>query len=163
MIGNSWVILNYFLMVWVFYKILKNSYKFCLALAIVFTLGSMATFGFIYDYKEANFFTSVFSTISFIALSLVTYFQLLQKPSERLLLQPVFWIATSFFIYYSLLLLRNVFDSYLIFELNISSEAYTAINIINLFANISKNFILFYALVLIDKGYPDTLKPARAA
>jgi hypothetical protein len=100
--------------------------------------------------------------VTFIIASISVYFQLLKTPTKKLSQVPIFWIATAFFIYYSLVLLLSIFDNFLIFDQRISIEAYRIIHFINLMANIAKNFILFYALVLIDKGYPDSLNPAKA-
>jgi len=120
------------------------------------------SFGFIFDFSESNIFIRTFANASFIFLSLLVFLHLLKNPSGSLRKYPVFWIATAYFIYNSILMLHGLFNNYLIFDLKISSEAYRIVAIINLFANITKNFILFYALVLIDKGFPDTLKPAKA-
>ncbi|MEQ8907090.1 MAG: hypothetical protein RIC88_17390 [Ekhidna sp.] len=115
-----------------------------------------------FDYSESNTFVSTFSNVTLVYLSLIAYYELLKKPSVNLSKHPIFWIVTSLFIYNSVLLLISIFDNYLVFGLNIKAESYAAVSIINLSANIAKNFILFYALVLIDKGYPNTLKPVKA-
>ncbi len=157
-IGNIWILLNYFIMIWTFNEILSQKKKLSIILCLVFSIGSILTFGFYYSFLEGNIFTTLWSNVSFITLSLIVYFQLLQKPGQNLFKLPVFWISTSFFVYNSLVLLQSIFRDYLIFDLQISKEAYAVINFINLIANISKNYILFYALVMIGKGFGDSLK-----
>ncbi|WP_370088373.1 hypothetical protein [Ekhidna sp.] len=162
-IGNCWLIINFFLVLWTFKKVINIPKTLLTGLVAGFVLGASISFIFFYSFTESNTFVFLWSNISFIILSLYLHFQLLKRPGEKLKYHPVFWIATSFFVYYSMLFLQNIFNNYLVFDLQISSEAYTIVWIINLIANVGKNFILFYALVLIDKGYPDTLKPAEAA
>lgn len=160
-IGNIWIIVNYLLMIWLFRKILVESSKTILRpLAAVFITGTSVSF-FFFKITEANTFISLYSDLSFIFLSLLTYLQLLRNPSHKLTIQPIFWIATSFFVHSSLILLQSVFDNYLIFDQNITPEGYVIIHIINLVANTTKNFILFYALVLINRGFPDKIEAAK--
>lgn len=161
-INNIWVILNYSLMVWLFGLFLDTSRKTTIYLLVTFFLGTILSF-FYYSFLEPNTAIYLLSNLCFIALSLFTYFKLLQNPEQQLVNHPIFWTVTAFFIYYSLWLLQVVFNNYLIFDQMISSQAYDVIHIINLFANICKNFILFYVMVLIGKGYPATLKSAKVA
>ncbi|MEO9482891.1 MAG: hypothetical protein ABJG47_05570 [Ekhidna sp.] len=109
-----------------------------------------------YSLYDSNTVIRLISNVAFIILSLLTFYELLRKPEIKLKKSPVFWIVTAIFIHSCLTLLRNVFLQYLVFDLEASKEIVSWIWLINLIANISKNFILFYAIVLIDKGYPDT-------
>ena len=156
-VGNLWIITNYFLMMWLFKKILTSqSSKTVLVLTVLFTIGSLVSLYF-YTLTEANTFINVYSTSSFIIVSLIAYLELLKNPSSRLIKQPIFWIATAFFVHNSLILLQSIFENYLIFDQQITKEAYRVIQIINLIANTTKNYVLFYALVLIYKGFPDSI------
>ncbi|MEP1034072.1 hypothetical protein [Ekhidna sp.] len=141
-------------MIWLFSQILDHrSSRIIQVLTSCFIVGTVISF-FYFQITEANTFLSLSSDLSYILLSLIVYLQLLKYPSQKLTTHPVFWIATSFFVHSSLILLQSVFDNYLIFDQKISSNAYQIIYGINLLANISKNFILFYSLMLISKGYP---------
>ncbi len=160
-IGNCWIIGNFFLMLWLFSQILSSSAKRIIQILLtVFSVGTIISL-FYFKINEANTFISLFCDLSYIFLALLTYLQLLKNPSQKLVTQPIFWIATSFFVHSSLILLQSVFDNYLIFDQNITQEGYIIIYIINLSANITKNFILFYALVLISKGFPDKILNAQ--
>ncbi|WP_421763764.1 hypothetical protein [Ekhidna sp.] len=160
-IGNSWVILNYFLSIFLFSKILADRNLLLKIYAGLFTVGTALSLTLAYDYAESNTFINVYSNITLISLSLLGYFELLKNPKVKLSKQPIFWIVTSFFIYNSVLILVSVFNNYLIFDLKISSDAYAMVSIINLSANILKNLLLFYSLVLIDKGFSPNLNPAE--
>ncbi|WP_425389658.1 hypothetical protein [Ekhidna sp.] len=162
-IGNIWLIANYFAMLWLFSEVLDIRKSLYLILGSVFATGGIISFGLWYTFLEFNTFTLVWSNITFIFLSLIAYFQLLRKPNIVLAKQPVFWISTSFFVYYCLIFLQSIFNNYLIFDLVISDSGYTAINMINHIANISKNFVLFYALILLHKGFPGSLKSLHPA
>ncbi|SNS45952.1 hypothetical protein SAMN05421640_0237 [Ekhidna lutea] len=161
-VSNSWYIANFIVSLILFQHLLKSR-KFLISLLItVFFIGSILSFTYFFKLTESNTFIRLFSNSTFIFLSLAFYLELLKKPDGRLRKHPYFWIASSFFIYNSVLLLQSLFKNFLIFDLQISKAAYAWILFISLSANITKNFILFYALVLIDKGYPDTLKPKSA-
>ncbi len=154
-IGNSWYIVNYVITAFLFKEILKKHSRLIIGLLGLFILGTIVSFIFFYEFTESNVFIRLFSNASFIAFSLLVYFELLKSPSLQLTKLPLFWVVTSLFIYNSLLLLQGIFNNYLIFDLKIST--FNLIPIIKLIGNIVKNFILFYALALIDKGYPDSL------
>lgn len=156
-IGNIWIIANYFLMILLFRKILAHqNFKILVLLPIIFIIGTSISF-FYFKLSEANTFLSLYADISYILLALLTYLQLLKYPSIKLVTHPIFWIVTSFFVHSSLILLQGIFENYLIFDQEISKDAYVFIYGINLIANISKNLILFYALVLIHRGFPDKI------
>ena len=161
-IGNVWYLINFFVASWLFYKLLPNEKKLILALNIVFYLGALISFGFYYSFEDSNSFIKVSTSLVFTFLSLRLYFGLLKRPSGSLRSNAIFWTANAFFIFSSVTLLKNLFLQYLVFDLEITKNALSVILVINLLANISKNFILFYALVLIDKGFPDSLKPTPA-
>lgn len=159
-INNIWLIFNYFLMLWLFKKILPSSINILKLLSVVFACAAVVSF-WIYSFLEPNTVLYLISDLSFVFLSLITYYELLRNPSGQLKSQPIFWMVTSFFVFHSIILLQSIFDNYLIFDQEISKTAYRIIHIINLLANTTKNFILFYTLILIDKGHPDTIKPVK--
>ena len=161
-IGNIWYIVNFILSVYLFALLIPNNRKLLFGLLSFFSLGTIISYATIYSLLDSNSFVKVATSITFTFLSLKVYFDLLKSPSGLLSKNPVFWIATAYLLFSSVTLLRNLFLQFLVFELEISKETSATIFIIYLLANISKNFILFYALVLIDKGYPDTLKRAKA-
>lgn len=70
---------------------------------------------------------------------------------------PVFYALTAFFIYYALTFLKWLFLQYLVFELEIGSKQFFPINMVTLFANTTKNYILFFAMVLLHKGVYDPI------
>lgn len=78
---------------------------------------------------------------------------LVSDKTERLRSSPLFWFVTANFLYSGLTILLHVFRQYLIFDANISAEDYAYVSIINMAANISKNFMIFYVLVLLGKGF----------
>ena len=85
---------------------------------------------------------------------------LLKRPKGELLKMPVFYALAAFFIYYALTFLKRLFMNYLVFELEISASEFFPISMVNLFANTSKNYTLFYVLVLLEKGvYDPVLNP----
>jgi len=157
-IGNSWHILNYILSITLFYSIFDERKKILIFLLVLFSIGTMVSFVYFFDFSESNTFIRTYPNITLIFLSLLIFLELLKRPNQRLQNHPLFWIATSFFVYNSLLLLQGIFKNYLVFDLKISSEGYAYVEFINLLANISKNVILFYIIILIDKGYPSILK-----
>lgn len=161
-IANLWYILNYFLVIWLFYKLLPSKKgKLIYILGGLFVVLGFISFSF-YSLFDSNTIIRLASNVAFVILSLLTFYELLKKPAVKLKKAPVFWIVTAIFIHSCLTLLRNIFLQYLVFDMEASKEIVTWIWLINLIANISKNFILFYALVLIDKGYPDSTKPITA-
>lgn len=160
-ITNSWYILNFCVVCSLFYSVLPVRRKLIISILAFFLVGSLITFLSTYSYLESNTFVRVSSNVFIIFLSLLSYFELINHPTGRLKNNPLFWLTTALFAHSCLVLLRNLFLQYLVFDLSISKELFDSISIINLLANITKNFILFYALVLLDKGYPNTLKPAK--
>lgn len=160
-IANFWYIGNYLLVLWLFLKILPPRNNFWIYfLILVFAIACPVSFVY-YSIFDSNTVIRLLSNIAFILLSLLTFFELLKKPEISLKKTPVFWIVTGLFIHSCLTLLRNIFLQYLVFDLNASKEVVSWIWLINLAANIFKNFILFYALVLISKGFPDKIQYAK--
>ena len=160
-VSNGWYVANFVLTI-VLFNMLLSKRKVLIIISIIFLIGSVVSFGMFYTFTEPNTFIRIYSNVSFVLLALTYFLELLRNPSSILSKHPYFWISTALFIYNSIVLLQSLFKNYLIFDLQISKEGYAWILFISLFANITKNFIFFYALVLIDKGYPDTLKTAKA-
>lgn len=160
-IGNIWYILNYFICSWLFLKLLPSSSKLIWFFLVAFVIGTSMSF-FYYSLEDSNSFIKVYSSSIFTFLSLRLYFSLLKNPSGRLRSNTVFWIANALFIFSTVTLLRNLFLQYLVFDLEISKGAFALIMAINLFANISKNLILFYSLTLINRS-PDSVEPINSS
>lgn len=160
-VGNIYVILDFFLVVALFQALLGRR-KIFLFGTILFVIGAIGSFSLFYGFNESNTFTRVYSNLFITIGSLLVYLELLKNPSLQLKKLPSFWITTSLFVYSSVVLLIALFNNYLIFDLKISSEGYAVIGIINLAANTGKNIIFFYALVLIDKGYPTVLNTTNS-
>jgi len=159
-IGNIWYLINFLLSCYLFGMMVKKRKMFFSVLAIIFSIGSIVTFLFFFRLSESNTFIRLFSNVSLILFSLMAYFELLKNPNKKLKKQPSFWISTAFFLSNSLILLQNVFNNYLIFDLKISESAVLSIYVIKLCANIFMNFSLFYVLVLLDKEPSPQLKKA---
>lgn len=151
-IGNIWYIVNFALISWLF-LLLLNLRKTILIASFGFFIITAVSFIYFYSFTDSNSIIKVTSSLWFSYLSLVALFGLLKNPTGQLRNNPVFWIATGIFIYSSVTLLRNLFLQYLVFELNIELQAFYALATINLLSNSIKNLILFYSLILIDKGF----------
>ncbi len=159
---NVWHFTNCLLVTYLFYKAIPFGKKLISAIMIGFILITIASFAFVYSFSESNTVVWTFSNLIVIGLSVRTYFSLLKNPSVKLKVFPVFWMTTAVFIFSSVTLLIFLFQHYLVFDLNISKVGFKSILLIINLANISKNFILFYAIILIDKGHPASLKPVNA-
>ena len=148
-ISNSWHVLNYFLISWLFLKLIPERKLIISVLFFAFLVGASISFVSFYSFFESNTFVKVFSGISCLILSIISYFQLLKHSGQPLKTSHLFWITTSVFLYSSLTLFTHLFSNYLIFGLEVTKEGFAYVALINLTANISKNFILFYAIVLL--------------
>ncbi|GAB4250207.1 MAG: hypothetical protein Tsb0034_29470 [Ekhidna sp.] len=152
-IGNSWLLLNFGIVSWLFGKLLPERRLVIIVSGVLFFVGATVSFGWFFSFLEFNTFIGVYSCINFTILSVFLYLRILNDKKTQLKTMPEFWIANAFFFYSSLTLFRSLFTQFAVFDLEISKELHSAISIINLTANIAKNFILFYALILIDKGF----------
>ncbi|MEQ8907091.1 hypothetical protein [Ekhidna sp.] len=155
--SNWWVIVNYGLMSWFFVRVLPRLKKVITVLAIIFALTAIISFGFFMTFLESNTITWVFSSAVFLTLSILGFKEILNKPKGELLKMPVFYALTALFTYYALTFLKGLFMQYLVFELEITSSQLFPVNMVNLFANTSKNYILFFAMVLLHKGVYDPI------
>lgn len=151
-ISNVWYIVNYFLVIWLGFRMLSNHKRIISFLLITFVIGGLVSFYF-YPLNESNTFIRVFSSITLIIIPLFFYLDLLKKPSGSLYKLPMFWISTSLFIYGCITLLKNLFTQLLVFDLEITANAFYGVAIVNLLANICKNLLLFYSLVLIRPNH----------
>jgi hypothetical protein len=159
-ISNTWFIVNYFLLIYLFLKLIPERKTLLTATLGAFLAGTAITFIFYYTFLESNTFIRVFTSISITLICLIIYLEILENsPANNLFQYPVFWIVTALFIYSSATLLKNIFDQYLIFEKSISTEAYRLIFPINLGFNILKNLMLAYAIWLAGKGGITYIKP----
>lgn len=158
---NLWHIANFYLLAWLFSQILPEKRKLVLASIATFTILVVSSFSLGYSFWESNTFVWVTSNVIFILFPLFGFMELLKHPSGSLLKLPIFWILTTVLLYSSVTLLVNLFFQYLVFDLNISKEGFSTIMLILLISNTIKNFVFFYALVLIDKGFPDSIKPSQ--
>lgn len=160
--SNWWVITNYFLMSWCFMKILPEKIKLIKLLIALFVALTVPSFIFLYSFYEHNVITTTFSGVVFITFSVLGYLKLLNKSNVQLSKAPSFYLITAFFGYYSFTFLKNLFVKYLVFDLGITAEQYTPISVINLLANTSKNYLLFYVLVLLHMDrYDPLLNPSK--
>lgn len=161
-ISNSWWLINYFLLTWLFLTLLKNQKNFVLLFFSIFLAGSLISFSFFYSFLESNTFIRTFSSISFTFLCILSFFEILRVgPTDQLSTYPIFWVTTAIFLYSSITLLRHLFSNYLIFQMDLSTEVYSYVHFFNLLMNIIKNLMFFYAFTLVRKGYPDYInKPA---
>jgi len=155
-IGTIWHLSNYTLVSILFYQIIPNKKVLNLLFWVCFYVTVIVSFNY-YSFMEANPFIRVFSNVSFIVLSLLAFFEMLKSPGGSLTKNPVFWTLTAIFIFGSVTLLKNLFTQYLVFDMDVSKELFATITLIYLLTNITKNFILFYAMILLDKGYSDSL------
>ena len=155
---NSWHIINFYLLGWLFLFYLPQKRKLIIILILLFSLLVLVSFIWIFSFLESNSIVWVTSNVISIFLSLIGFFTLLKKPSIALRELPVFYILTTILLYSSVTILVNLFFQYLVFDLNITKDGFRTITLILLISNSAKNFAFFYALVLISKGYPDTLK-----
>ncbi len=155
-ISNAWYLLNYVIVSFLFYNLLRSRRKLILAFGSVFLLGSILSFLAFYSFLDSNTFIRTYSSLIFTVLSLLTFFEILKEsPTNKLASYPVFWIVTAIFLYSSITLIRNLFLNYLIFEMQISRSLSQYILIFNLSFNIAKNLMIFYAFLLAKKGFPD--------
>lgn len=158
--SNWWIIINYGLMSWFFVRVLPKLKKVIISLAVVFGIAATISFSFFYSFTESNTVTRLFSSVIFLGLSVMGFREVLNKPSGALLKMPVFYALIAFLGYYSLTFLKGLFTQYLVFELEITSKQFFPISMVNLFANTSKNYILFFTMVLLEKGaYDPILNP----
>lgn len=162
-IGNIWNMVNFFLVIWLFSRMINSKRKFILAIGGIYLISATVSFIYFFDFTESNTFIRSFQNTAIILFSLITYFELLKSANLKLSKQPVFWISTGFFVFSSLVLLMGIFNNYLIFDLKISNEGFAFIFFINLVANASKNYIFFYAIVLLDKGFPESISSNTAS
>ena len=153
--GNLWHLVNYLLVSILFYQIIPRRKLINGILLALFYISAIISF-FYYSFLDANPVIRVVSNVAFIILSLFAYFEMLKYPGKSLNKNPIFWTLTAIFVFCSVTLLRNLFTQYLVFDLDVSKNLFATITLIFILANISKNFALFYSLILIDKGYGDS-------
>ncbi|MEM7298365.1 MAG: hypothetical protein AAF391_08885 [Bacteroidota bacterium] len=155
--SNWWIILNYGLMSWLFLKVLPEKKRLIQLGLIGFYVSAIITFTFFYSFAESNTITRTFSSIVMILFSLLGFSKLLKMPDGNLFKVPVFYLLSAFLFYYGLTFFKGLFLQYLVFELQVNANEFFPVAILNLFANTSKNFILFYVLVLMDKKLKDPI------
>lgn len=161
-IGNSWHIVNFILLSLFFIKVLPVIRRKVIYIFVtLFIITSIISFGFFYSFLESNTPLWVSSSVFAIILSLLAFLELLKNPSGSLRRLPVFWITTTILVYSAVTLLINLFQQYLVFDLNITMIDFGIISLILLSATVVKNFLFFYSLVLLDRGHPDTITLAQ--
>lgn len=153
---NAWHFGNFLLVAWLFYKMLEAKRRWVLISVIFFLVGSILTYLFQYSIWESNTFVWVSSNVFSIVFCLFAYLELLKKPSGPILKLPIFWVISSLLIFCSVTLLVFLFQQYLVFDLAITKEAFKIILLIITLSNTFKNLVIFYAMVLIDKGHQDS-------
>lgn len=159
-ISNVWYIINYLLVSWLFVILVPNRKMLLLILAVTFVVGTLISFSFFYSFLESNTFTKTFSSVVFTVISILVFLDILKEsPSSKLLDYPVFWINTGIFLFSSISLLRNLFTNYLVFTESVSWELVAPIALFAVVFNIAKNLMIFYAFILVKKGFPDYIHP----
>lgn len=162
-ITNSWYIINYFLVSWLFLKLIPKRRMFVLLLSAVFIAGSVFSSIFYFSFLESNTFIKTFSSISFTLLTILAFLEVLNEgPTDSLSRYPVFWIITGIFLFSSITLLKNLFQNYLQSILEISKSSYAYVHMFNNVFNIIKNLMFFFAFVLVKKGFPDYIQDQKS-
>lgn len=159
-ITNSWYLVNYVLVSWLFLKLIPTRKNLVVALLIFFGICSTLSFTFFFTFMEPNTFIRSFTSLSFTFLALLSFFEILKEsPSDRLSQYPVFWIVTAVFLFSSITLIKNLFDQYLVIDMNVSRELHSYVHFFTVLANIVKNLCFLYAFMLVKRGYPDYIYP----
>ncbi|MEP5611080.1 MAG: hypothetical protein ABJP45_02465, partial [Cyclobacteriaceae bacterium] len=152
-ISNTWYLIDYGLLTWLFIKMIPERKGIVALLGIIFTIGGITSFLFFYSFLESNTFIKAFHSLAFTVLSIIAFFEVLREsPTDKLIHYPVFWIMTAIFLFSSVTLFKNLFQNYLIFELALSMESYAYVHSFNNVFNILKNLMFLYAFVLVKKG-----------
>lgn len=155
-IANTWYLLNFLLVSWLFIRLLPQRRNVILLLNAIYFAGALVSFLGYYSFLESNTFIRVYTSVIFTILSLFAFFEILRAgPIDRLSLYPIFWIITGLFLFSSISLFKNLFAQYLVFEVKITREAFNYFASFNILFNIVKNLMIFYGFVLIGRGYPD--------
>ncbi len=163
-IATIWFVVDYFLLSWLFLKLTPSKKKIILSLMTIFIVGGIVSAGFFYSFSESNTFISSYPSAVFSFLSILAFLEILkEEPANRLIRYPVFWIVTGIFLFNSVTLIKNLFQQYLVFDLNVTLDQFIIIYLFSLTFNIIKNLFFLYAFVLVRKGQPDYIispKPA---
>ncbi|MEP1096758.1 MAG: hypothetical protein ABJG78_16695 [Cyclobacteriaceae bacterium] len=156
LIGTIWVITDYFLVSWMFLKLLAHKKKIILILLSVFAVGSTISMVFFFSLTESNTFIKSYPSVVFTYLSIIAFIEILKVgPTNKLIEYPIFWIITAIFLFSSITLLKNLFQYYLIFDLQVSKDLYLYVWFFGVGFNMIKNLLFFYAFILVWKGNPD--------
>ena len=159
LISNIWRITDYFLVSWLFLTLLPEKRKLILGLAIAFILGGIISFSTFYSFFRPNSFIGLFWSAAVSILSIVTFAEIIAKASVRTVLRyPVFWFVAALFLFSTSMLLINVFQDYLVFELSISSLQHSYAHFFTIFFNLVKNLLFFLAFVLAARGNPEMIE-----
>ncbi len=164
-ISNVWFLTNYFLVSWIFYKMLSYHEARKRAIYIlggIFLVGSILSFLFFYSFLESNTFIRTFSSLAFTLFSISVFFEILKEsPTNKLSNYPVFWVVVAIFLFSSTTLLKNLFQNYLVFELKTSKELFVYLSAFTRVFNITKNLMFFYSFILVKKGFQDYIHPPK--
>jgi len=159
---NIWHITD-LILVSLYFLFLKHIRRnLILSLSILFMTTATISFNF-FSILESNTFVWVFSNIIIIVYCILSYLGLLQNSHYDIYKLPVFWVITGLLIFNSVTLLSFLFLQYLVFELQIALNDHGVIYLIIQLSNILKNILLFYALLLIYKGHPESFLKARTS
>ena len=149
-IVNSWHMMNFFVLFTLFKSLIPNYRRFFLVAIISFLIVSLCSFLFIYSFWESNPFVWVTSNLFIISFSIIGFLELLKKPSVSLIKIPSFWIYSVFFCFSTVTFLIWLFFQYFVFELQLTmNELNTIVRIIQI-ANIIKNLVVIFILMIID-------------
>lgn len=155
-IGGTWHLMHFFIAMVLFYQVLIDHRKLIILFSGIYSALVLCSLLFLdYTFLDANPFISVPNNLIFVILCLITYRAMLLVPENKGKLRnsPLYWFVTAHFIYCTLTIFYYLFRQYLIFDLKIDAFDFNYISVINQAANITKNFITLYVLVLIDKGH----------
>jgi len=156
LVGQIWVITDYFLVSWLFIKLIPHRKKTILGLMGLFVIGTSVTSLLFYSFFEPNTFLATYPSVAFTYLSILTFLEILkEEPTNKLINFPLFWIITAIFLFNSVTLLKNLFMNYLIFDLQVSQDLYLYVWLFGVGFNMIKNLMFFYAFILVKAGNPD--------
>lgn len=90
-ISNSWYVINYLLVSWLYILMMPRRKKLIFILTFVFLAGGFLSFLTFYSFLESNTFIRTYSSVAFTILPILTFFEILKED------QPInyFFILSS--------------------------------------------------------------------
>lgn len=149
---NTWHFVNLWAVGIYFLGFLPKKRTLILVFLSSLSVCFFVTHVFFYDFLEPNSVFWLLASSTIILFVLLGFFELLKTPTQSLSANPSFWVLTGLFVFTTSTLFMFLFQNYLVFELEVSRSLFAPLLMIVSIANIAKNFLLFYALVLMDKA-----------